>query len=367
MCVATTGRLIVCALVLLALGGCSGMRYYMQAIGGQLDIVTRMRPVDEMIADPATPAAVRDHLRQAVDIRNFASSVLGLPDNRSYRFYARLGRSHVLWNVVATDEFSMQPRAACFPIAGCVSYRGFFAESAAADYAGTLRQAGGDVAQYGVAAYSTLGWFNDPLLDTFLLRPRAELARLLFHELAHQQLYLGGDTAFDESFATAVEEEGVARWLAANRTETERRSDEILQQRRAVFLALVMRYRERLATVYAAGAGAASMREAKQALFTRMREDYQQVRQCWGGWSGYDHWFAQDLNNAHLAALTSYTDWVGAFRQLLRDEGGDLPRFYARARDLARSDPDERLATLIRLESRQSAPLESSDPAPCAP
>jgi predicted aminopeptidase len=269
-----------------------------------------------------------------------------LPDNDSYRTYADLGRPFVLWNVVAADEFSVKPKESCFPVAGCVAYRGFYAERAAHEYADQLARQGEDVFVYGVPAYSTLGWFADPLLNTFINYPRTEVARMLFHELAHQVVYVKGDSAFNESFAVAVEDEGVRRWIAMCGSDRDQQEYEAMQERREGFNDLVMRYQAKLSAIYASGLDKAHMREAKQQAFAEMKQSYLALRESWHGWSGYDRWFAQDLNNAHLASVATYTEWVGAFHNMIEQEKGDLPAFYGEVRALARLDKAQRDARL---------------------
>ena len=349
-----------------AVGGCSTLQYYGQAIAGQFEIITRASPVTDELDDPSLPPATRARLRQAVAIRDFASRELGLPDNSSYRRYADLGRSYVLWNVVAADEFSVKAKESCFPVAGCVAYRGFYAESGARDYAAALARDGEDVFVYGVPAYSTLGWFSDPLLNTFIAYPPTELARLLFHELAHQLVYVPGDSAFNESFAVAVEDEGVRRWIAERGSEADRQAYEAMQERRRGFNGLVLGYQARLAALYASGMDRARMREAKREAFAQMKQSYVALRESWHGWSGYDHWFAQDLNNAHLASVATYTQWVGAFRGMIARAGGRLPEFYDAVRALARLDPAKRDAQLTRWERAAASPAGLADGSPAA-
>jgi predicted aminopeptidase len=333
-------------LLLAALGGCAslsdGPAYYWQSMVGHLDVMRRAVPLDAVIADPATDAALRARLERAREIRAFASRELALPDNRSYTAYADLHRPYVLWNVFATPELSLTLERWCFPVAGCVSYRGYYDRDAAEDYARRLRARGLEAQVGGVPAYSTLGWFADPLLSTFLHYPEGELARLVFHELAHQVLYVKGDTTFNESFATAVEEAGVERWFAQRRDPQVERAYREHAQRRREFVALLRRHRSALETLYAGPASDDDKRRAKQAVFDALRADYQALKVSWGGFAGYDRWFAQPLSNAHLAAVGAYTDLLPAFRTLLAGSGGDLPRFYGAVRELAAMGASER-------------------------
>jgi len=348
-------RAALAVLLFLPIGACSTLQYYTQAITGELGVLARAAPVADALDDPAVPAPTRERLRQAMEIRDFASKDLGLPDNDSYRRYADLGRPFVLWNVVAADEFSVKPKESCFPIAGCVAYRGFYSKEDAEEYGDSLAHEGEDVFVYGVPAYSTLGWFSDPLLNTFIGFPRTELARLIFHELAHQLIYVKGDSAFNESFAVAVEDEGIRRWIAVRGSDQDRREYEAMQERRRGFTDLVLKYQGKLAALYDSGLDATHMREAKRAAFAEMKESYATLRESWHGWSGYDHWFAQNLNNAHLASIATYTQWVGAFRQMIAMANGNLPAFYQSVRELARLDQAQRDSRLTGYEAAAAA------------
>lgn len=341
----------------LFIGGCSALGYYGQAIGGQLDILARTRPISELLNDvPAADGdtlrlepAVKARLSTILHIRDFATHALALPDNNSYRVYAHLDRQQVAWNVVATPEFSLQPKTWCFPVAGCVPYRGYFSESRAKDFAAQLKNERLDARVAGVAAYSTLGWFSDPVFSTLLRRNEADLAGLIFHELAHQRLYLAGDAAFNESFASVVEAEGVRRWLQqrgdAHSLERWQRD----QSRQREFVELLHRYRARLETLYASSLTASAMRAAKARTFETLRTEFAELRARWGGYAGYDAWFAQDLNNAHLAAVGLYHRHVPAFQLLLERAGGDMSAFYRSARALRRLPEAERNDRLVEL------------------
>lgn len=338
------------------LGACGAPGYYLQAAGGQLELMRLTRTLDDARNDPATPEALRSKLAQAAAIRDFASRELGLPDNGSYRKYADLGRPYVVWNVFAADELSIKPREWCFPVAGCVSYRGYFAHSDAESFAAELRRSGHDVHVAGVAAYSTLGWFDDPLLSTFMHYPRTELARLIFHELAHQRLYVAGDSEFNESFAMTVETAGVRRWLASHGNLEQNSAFEAAQRRRDDFAGLVLKYRDALGRAYESNDGVPAKREAKTRILAELQAEYRRLRDgAWGGYAGYDRWFGQDINNAVLASIGLYHQRVPAFEALLAAEGGDLPRFYARVGELARLPKPAREAALGRLTPARAA------------
>lgn len=333
----------------LLLGGCATLGYYGQAIRGHVDLLARARPVDTVIRDPATPPALRARLEQVKAARDFASRELGLPDNESYRRYADLGRPYAVWNVFATPELSLQPRQWCFLLVGCVSYRGYFAREHAEREAGVLRERGDDVYIGGVVAYSTLGTTDDPLLNTMLHRGVIETVAVVFHELAHQRVYLRGDTPFNESFAVAVEEEGVHRWLARPGQEQERERERIGRERRQAFTALLLRYRERLDRLYRSTIPDEDKRLDKLKLFAELRADYAALRTRWGGDDRYDRWMSTDLNNAKLAAVGTYHRYAAAFRTLLARRNGDLEKFYEDVRALAELSKDKREARLNQL------------------
>lgn len=331
--------LLLC--VLLSLAGCAQMNYYAQATHGQSSLMAAARPIDDLLQNPELEPKLRQRLLTANKIRRFAVDELALPDNGTYQNYADLQRPYALWNVVATQELSMKPLQWCFPIAGCVSYRGYYSEAGAQAFAGEMRAAGNDVQIMGVPAYSTLGWYKDPVLSSFINYPDAEVARLMIHELAHQIVYVQGDTQFNESFATAVEEVGVDRWLARNGDEKARQSYMTAQQRKQQFIALLLQYRQKLVDNYASGRTDAAKRQAKLEIFAALQDDYQALKASWNGHTAYDRWFAQGLTNAHLASVATYHDLVPGFRALLR-ETNDLPAFYRAVIDLSRLDKQAR-------------------------
>lgn len=331
------------------LGGCATLSYYAQAVRGQIDLLRRAAPIEEELAREAVPDALKAKLRAVLRIREFASRELALPDNGSYKRYADLGRRYAVWNVFAAAEFSVEPVTSCFPIAGCVSYRGYFGEADAQAEGAAQRARGYDVFIGGVPAYSTLGWFDDPVLSTFIQYPETELARLMFHELAHQQLYLKDDTRFNESFATAVEQAGVARWLAQSGDANQRAAHARMQAMREEFIALLLKYRGVLDAYYRQGLPPEQMRLGKAQRLAELEAEYARLKRSWGGFAGYDRWFNGRPNNATLASVALYTELVPAFTALLQREGGDLPRFYAAVQALAKLPKDERDARLQAL------------------
>ena len=353
----------------LALVGCAvgsdGPGFYWQSVVGHLDVVRRARPVDALIADPATDPALRARLERAREIRAFATRELGLPANGSYTGYAELGRPFVLWNVFATPELSLRLERWCFPVAGCVAYRGYYDRDAAERFAAGLRARGLEAHVGGVPAYSTLGWFDDPLLSTFIQYPEAELARLIFHELAHQLLYVSGDTPFNESFATAVEEAGVERWIASRGDPALERAHREQSARRRDFVALLRAHKDRLAEVYAGPGDDDAKRAGKQRVLESLLDEYGRLKASWGGFAGYDRFFAKPPSNPQLAAVGAYNDLLPAFRALLARESGELERFYARARELAalpKAERDARLRALGGAPEAATASARGGDP-----
>ena len=351
MALAGVGGLMLLAVGTVCLSsGCSTVGYYGQAVGGHLQIVTASRAVRGWIEAEGTEPRLRERLQLSQRMRDFAVSELKLPDNRSYRRYADLQRNAVVWNVVAAPELSLTLKTWCFPVVGCVGYRGYFSREGADALAGELRAQGLDVSVYGVPAYSTLGRTNwlggDPLLNTFIHWPEGELARLIFHELAHQVAYADDDTTFNESFAGAVERIGGQRWLAAHGSEEARRADAEGTQRRVDFRALTARHREALATLYASRITDEEKRERKAALLGAMRAEYEQMKATrWGGFAGYDGWFAR-ANNAALGVQAAYNELVPQFERLFEKQGRDFGRFYAEVRRLAALPKAERRAQL---------------------
>ena len=343
-------RLILLLLAPLLLGGCS-VGYYAQSARGHLDLMQRARPVSDWIADPTTPEVLRERLELAQRMREFAVRELALPDNASYRRYAALGRPAVVWNVVAAPELSLTLKTWCYPILGCAGYRGYFERAPAEALARELRAQGWETSVYGVPAYSTLGWTNwlggDPLLDTFVNGQEGDLAGLLFHELAHQVVYVQDDTAFNESYATAVERLGLQRWLAQPGREAARRAHEAADARRRDFRLLARTARQELEALYRSQADEARKRAGKEAVLARLRTEHERLKAGpWQGFAGYDGWFAR-VNNAALAVQGAYDDLVPAFERIFDEQGRDFARFHAAVRQLAGLPRVERRARLL--------------------
>lgn len=360
-------KLLLIALVLMGLGGCADLSYYWQSVHGHLTLVRAAKPVQQWVDDAQTTQQLREQLLLSQRIRRFATDALALPANASYQQYADLQRRAVVWNVVAAPAWSLTLKTWCFPVTGCVSYRGYFDEGQARQQAAELQQQGLEVFVYGVPAYSTLGWLNwmggDPLLNTFIHYPEAELARMIFHELAHQVVYVQDDTRFNESFATAVERLGVARWLALHGTDHSRTQASALQERRAAFRALSQATRKALGELYRSAGKDAQTEAAQIAKKTKImqefRTQYAQLKAVWaaaptgstGPASAYDTWVAS-ANNAAFGAQAAYDDLVPQFEALHAREAIGVPdlsgwqRFFAAVRQLSALAPDDRMRAL---------------------
>jgi predicted aminopeptidase len=356
-------RLILATTLCLAVVGCTNIAYYAQAVEGQMRLMLGTRPIPEVVNDAATDPGLRKQLERAISIRDFASRELALPNNGSYRSYTDLGRPFVVWNVFAAPEFSVDPQQWCLVFIGCVNYRGYYDKNKADLYAGELRQAGIDTYVGGVPAYSTLGYFKDPVLNTFLRFGDQEVAHIIFHELAHQLVYAEGDSTFNESFATTVEYEGLRRWLTRSAAPEGLRNFEMQQERKAQFQRLVADSRDKLRAIYLSSLAPDEKRRAKTKVIAAMKQNYTDLKASWDGYSGYDQWFSQPLNNATLGSVTMYTQWVPAFQALLEQEGGNLPRFYLRVAALAHLPKTERSAALNQfIPSRTASSELSSNP-----
>jgi predicted aminopeptidase len=332
--------------------GCTNLSYYTQSVSGHLSVVRASKPVSDWLTDAQTPAALKERLALSQRIRDYASRELKEPDNASYRRFADLKRSSAVWNVVAAPELGLTLKTWCFPVVGCVGYRGYYDEAQARLMADSLRAQGLEVSVYGVPAYSTLGLlpfdaFADPLLNTFINYPEGELARLIFHELAHQVAFAKGDTEFNESFATAVERIGGLRWLKDHASPQALQEQETSLARKQDFRSLTLRYRQRFEALYNNAASVADKRAAKQALMRELRADHETLkRERWGGYAGYDAWFSK-ANNASLAVLGAYNDLVPQFERLFERSGQDFERFYAEVHRLAALPYAQRRAALV--------------------
>jgi predicted aminopeptidase len=339
----------------LFLSGCQTISYYTQAVSGQMQILNRKRSIKSVLNDPTTSDALKQKLQLVLTVREFAEKELHLPANGHYLDYADLGRPFAVWNVYAAPEFSLTPKSWWYPAVGRLEYRGYFSEKRAREYAAELEKEGYDVYVGGVTAYSTLGWFEDPVLNTFVWDDDYDLAEVLFHELAHQRLFVPGDTDFNEAFATAVAEEGLRRWMQSRNDSSANPRIEASFERTEQFVNLVAQTRAKLDALYATPNGEAEetqramKRREKQRILEGMRSEYQRLRMAWSGDRNYDHWFSRRLNNAQLNTVQTYHQLVPAFRTLLEDHHGDLESFYKTVQDIAKLKKEERHLRLGRM------------------
>jgi predicted aminopeptidase len=354
-------QVVLAILPVAQLAGC-GVGYYWQATMGHMELMRQSRPVADVVADTATSAETRAGLEAANRAVEFAHRELLLPDNGSYSSYADTGRRYVVWNVFAAPEFSLDARSWCFPVAGCVSYRGYFDAANARAFAAGRAEQGDDVFVGGVAAYSTLGRFADPLLNTMMGFPDYRLAGLVFHELAHQRIYVKGDTRFNEGFASFVEEEGVRRWLSSQHDASSLKNYDLTQERLARVRALFAEARGSLAELYDQDIAADLKRDHKKTVFSKLRQAYAGLRASWAGPPYFDQLFDGPLNNARMVAMATYDDYVPAFHALLVQQGGDLRAFYTRVAEIASLGADQRAGELAALSgSAPRSPPRSPD------
>ena len=341
-------------LLLAAVVGCQSIGYYKQAISGQLEMLSNQQPIPALIENTNTSPKLKEKFRLILALRQFAQTKLNLPTGSHYLAYVDLHRSNAVWNVYAAPEFSLKPISWWFPVVGSVTYRGYFSESAAQRYATKMRKKGLDVYVGGVDAYSTLGWFNDPVLNTFIDDSERHLASLIFHELTHQRLFISGDTDFNEALATAVAEEGLRRWLNEQKDPVVLQKYQVELKRKKQFLNLVRATRDRLEAIYGDTGSATQetnqQREQKISILTNLREDYAKLKQEWDGYSGFDDWFDGPLNNAQLSTVATYYDLVPAFHQLIHEDGGDLNRFFEHSKRFARMSKEQRHRTLAQVK-----------------
>ena len=358
------GKLLILPL-LLSISSCADLGYYWQSVEGHVSLIKAARHVDDLLADTETPEKIKAKLALTKKIRAFASDELKLPDNASYKRYADLKRKAVVWNVVAAPALSLKLKTWCFPVAGCVGYRGYFSEVEAKKEAEELKKQDFDVSVYGVPAYSTLGWSNwaggDPLLNTFITYPEGELARIVFHELAHQVVYVADDTSFNESFATAVERLGGAHWLDKYGSIATKAEYDVYDGRRKQFKALTKATRLQLAEIYNEEKPVAIDNTASEAIkniakksdinlrknqiLDEFKAQYELLKTSWNGYAGYDNWVKQ-ANNAAFGALAAYDDGVPQFEALFEQQGGDWDKFYAAVKTLAAMPKEARQLAL---------------------
>ena len=348
--------------LLITLCGCQSIRYYGQAIQGQYQILSKRQAISEVIADPGIPATLRKRLDYILDVREFAKNELHLPVKNHYHSYVELQRPYVAWNVFATPEFSLEPKTWCYPVVGCAAYRGYFSEKNAYQYAGVLKKEGYDVYVGGVTAYSTLGWFDDPVLSTFIQLSEKRTAALIFHELAHQVVYLKDDTAFNESFATSVEQEGLKRWQNASGDPQNYREYLQIFNRQQQFVRLIVKYRRQLEGLYQSHLTELQKRKKKAHIFADLRHEFNRLKVEQSELSVYNAWINKPLNNAQIVSVASYHDFVPAFHAMIKENDEDLHRFYKACLNLGQKKKEERHRILNTYMHRQ---LSTIDDNPC--
>lgn len=340
-------RLAAVATLSLLTAACAGDGYYLQAASGHLELMGDRQEIAGLLADETTPPDLRQQLALVNEALTYAAETLKLPDNGSYRDYVDLDRPFVTWNVVAAPPLSLDPVEWCFPVVGCVSYRGYFDRDEAIAFAEDLRAEGYDVSVSGARAYSTLGIFRDPVPSTIIFDAPYDLVGTIFHELAHQRVYVEGDAAFNESYAVAVERAGVEQWLAERASPQLAAAYRTDNRRREQFLALLLDARTDLGTLYATDIGDAGKLEGKAIIIDGLRQDYERLKQSWGGYSGFDGWFASEINNARLALIATYNSGVAAFDAVRAANGGDWAAFHAAVEAYAALPRAERNALLF--------------------
>jgi len=338
-------KFIFLLMIVMQFSACSSISYYSQAVSGHLDLMARERPVDEVIEDETTSDELKNRLLLSQQARVFATEALHLPDNDSYKMYADLERPYVVWNVVATPAYSIKPKQWCFFIVGCLSYRGMFDEQEAKQLAEQLKQQGMDVSVFGSAAYSTLGYFDDPLLNTMMRHGDANLIGVIFHELAHQTIYIEDDTAFNEAFATAVEQEGLRRWFEAMGEPGQYEAYMQKKTYRHEFYKLITQTRVKLDDVFSSDKDVKQKQIQKQAIYQAFKQDYLEWRKE-RNYYAFDNWMQRELNNSHLALIATYQDLVPNFTNLLASVNGDLQKFYELVSTISKKDKATRKSVL---------------------
>lgn len=345
-------RCLLLTLCAVTLSACSTFGYYVDLMTGHSELLEQQKPIAELIANKETSPKLRRLLQTSQNIRDFASKVLYLPENNSYRMYADLKRPYAVWNVVATKEFSVLAKKWCFLIVGCLSYRGYFSKEEAVNFANKLKGEGYDIYVAGANAYSTLGWFDDPLLNTMLYKSETRRAGIIFHELAHQVLYIDNDSAFNEAFATVVEKEGIRRWMV-QKGQQDKYDDYILDKKLDYeFTKLLQAAREKLKQLYSKVLPDQEKRKAKTNIFSLLQKEYIVLKKTWGNIKTYDKWMEQELNNSHLLLIATYHELVPLFQKLLKKENNNLEQFYGAVKILGKLDKEKRELFFHRLDSK---------------
>ena len=346
-------RIALLLVFVFCLQSCTSLAYYWEKIEGHSEILNKQRPIQDVIDDPKTTQEIKQRLINAREARKFASEVLKLPENDSYRNYVDIGRDYVVWTVVATPPYSIKPKEWCFIIVGCLSYRGYFSKQSAEDFAAELRKRNMDVYVAGTKAYSTLGWFDDPLLNTMLYKSEAYRIGIIFHELAHQQMYADSDTAFNEAFATTVELQGIKHWFTLADKQQLYADYVAAKNRDKDFKNLLKQAQENLKSIYALEQSDNVLESKKMQVFKKLKNQYQKFKQRWSDYNGYDKWMSQPLNNAHLALVATYNNWVPALSQLFEQSNHDYKIFYKKIEQLKDLDKQQREVKLNKLMGSQ--------------
>jgi len=323
--------LFLCVLILMACSGCESIAYYNQALKGQLELMKNQHPLMEVIENRNTSAQLKNQLQLILEILAFADQQLQLPVGGNFSHYVEINRPFVVWNVFAADEFSFEARTWCYPVVGCASYRGYFDQNKADAYAKKLQDEGGDIYIGGVSAYSTLGWLDDPVLSTFAWRNDTQLPALIFHELAHRILYIRGDTEFNESFASAVEQIALEKWLKND----PQAFDVYLEHKQYHddFVEFVLSWKMRLDAMYHADLNDIEKRALKKSLYSTMMDEYKIFR---GEHKAYDGWMNDTLNNAKINTLSTYQARVPAFLSLYEQHNDNFKMFIDACLTLSR-------------------------------
>jgi predicted aminopeptidase len=341
-------RSLLIFISILLLPACSNLSYYFDAANGHMDLLDKAEPIDEILQRPDLDGKFRQQLITFQQARDFASQYLYLPGNDSYRSFSDLGREYVVWNVVATNEFSIKPQKWCFLFVGCLTYRGYFEKHKVDAFADELKQQGQDVYVSGVSAYSTLGWFDDPVVSSMLYNNEARRVGIVFHELAHQLMYRKNSTTFNESFAMVVEEEGIRRWFESRNKQAllEQYKEDKAKSRQ--FHQMLVQTKNRLNMLYTQDLDDTEKRQKKQRYLQAIKSEYTKLRQQWNGYSGYDKWMSQELNNAHFVLVQTYHDLVPMFKAMLKQKNNDLESFYDEVIVVSELSDDEFAKEILR-------------------
>lgn len=331
------------------LASCNTVHFYAQAARGQWDILHRARPFDEVLADAKSSPELCRKLRLVQQLRDYAQHTLHLPVDKQFHDYSDLQRPFVVWVVFAAPEFSVEAKTWWYPLVGKLKYRGFFNEAEAKATGEQLKREGFDVHVGGTDAYSTLGWFRDPVLNTFLRRTDADLAELIFHELTHARVFLSGDTDFNEALATAFAQNATRRWLRDTHQDAALRKYEADSAKDREIVKLLLATRDALKHEFATSTDPAT---TKRACFTQMNKRYEAIRQHWRGDSRYDRYFALPMNNARLNSVATYFDLVPEFERLLDACKSDPETFFARLEAMKSMNKKQRLEHLRDVAAR---------------